>query len=87
MFLIRLSCWNNEWSSDESSLEIDLWLSWSFYWSMEGVHPARDPYGRYFSKEYTPQLFDVAGQRIAGNYKFILSGHRGDLQYYESCLK
>jgi len=47
-----------------------------------GLHPSTDPYGRFFDEEYFPQRARIAGTSLAGGYRFFLSGHRGDWQYF-----
>lgn len=46
-----------------------------------GVYPSCDPYGQQFSTSYMPDRYKLAGQRLAGDYRFVLDAVQADQDY------
>ena len=52
-----------------------------------GVFPAADPWGKEFTREYHRKRFEVAGQKICGQFRVVLDGIQGDQDYIRVLLK
>ena len=46
-----------------------------------GLHPSQDPWNIPFSETYYPELWKIAGSRIAGPWTFCLDGVQGDADF------
>lgn len=84
---MRLSCWCNQWSAEDSADTIDSWVAWSLKALANGCCPDRCPAGKLFSRQYYPELYAEAGTLIAEGWKAVLNGHRGDWSYFKKTYK
>ena len=84
---LLLSCFDNSAAGESTSTEIDCWICWGLVCATAGVYLDHDWHGRAFSKDYMPQLFQKAGRRIAGKFRFVFAGHKGDQVYLHKCYK
>ena len=84
---LLLSCFDNSMAGESTSTEIDCWICWGLACASAGVYLDHDWHGHQFSASYMPNLYSKAGQRIAGEFRFVFSGHKGDQVYLHKCYK
>ena len=84
---LLLSCFDNSSAGESTSTEIDCWICWGLVCAAAGVYLDHDWYGRPFDKDYMPALHAKAGKRIAGEFRFVFAGHKGDQAYLHKCYK
>ena len=84
---LLLSCFDNSCAGESTSTEIDCWICWGLVCAAAGKYLDYDWYGRRFSSSYMPQLAAKAGKPIAGDFRFVFAGHKGDQVYIHKCYK
>ena len=84
---LLLSCFDNAAAGDSTSMEIDCWICWGLACGAAGVYLDHDWYGKRFDSGYMAELARKAGKPIAGKFRFIFSGHKGDQVYLHKCYK
>ncbi|CAE7351165.1 unnamed protein product [Symbiodinium sp. CCMP2592] len=84
---LLLSCFDNSAAGESTATEIDCWICWGLVCAAAGVYLDHDWYGRPFSPDYMPDLYAKAGKQIAGPFRFVFAGHKGDQKYLHACYK
>ena len=84
---LLLSCFDNSSAGDSTASEIDSWHCWGVVCAMAGVYLDHDWYGRKFDENYFPELYAKAGSKVAGDFRFVFAGHKGDQVYLHKCYK
>ena len=84
---LLLSCFDNSTASESTATEIDCWICWGLVCAAAGTYLDHDWYGRPFSPDYMPALYAKAGKQIAGRFRFVFAGHKGDQKYLHACYK
>ena len=84
---LLLSCFDNAAAGDSTSSEIDCWICWGLVCGAAGVYLDHDWHQKKFDQNYMPELARKAGQPIAGNFRFVFTGHKGDQAYLHKCYK
>ena len=82
-----LSCFDNSVAGESTATEIDCWICWGLVCAAAGVYLDHDWYGQAFSPDYMPALYAKAGKQIAGPFRFVFAGHKGDQKYLHACYK
>ena len=84
---LLLSCFDNGSASESTSTEIDCWICWGLMCATAGIYLDQDWRGRHFSKDYMPELHAKSGTRVAGPFRFVFAGHKGDQVCLHKCYK
>ena len=84
---LLLSCFDNSVAGESTATEIDCWICWGLVCAAAGVYLDHDWYGQAFSPDYMPALYAKAGKQIAGPFRFVFAGHKGDQKYLHACYK
>ena len=84
---LLLSCFDNSAAGESTSSEIDCWICWGLVCASAGKYLDHDWHGRKFDETYMPQLAKKAGRSIAGDFRFVFAGHKGDQVYIHKCYK
>lgn len=84
---LLLSCFDNNSAGESTAGEIDCWICWGLACAAAGRYLDHDWHGRKFDADYMPKLAQRAGETIAGNFRFIFAGHKGDQVYLHKCYK
>ena len=84
---LLLSCFDSSTAGESTATEIDEWICWGLVSAAAGVYLDHDWHGRQFDGNYMPALYAKAGTPIAGPFRFVFAGHKGDQKYLHACYK